>query len=146
MELMTGPQSAAQRYYFFAQRAANKIPDIARDTPILDIQSCGVLGAGTMGGGIAMNFVNVGIPVTIVEHSQEALDRGLAVVRKNYERSASRGSIPPEAVEERMAAVIAAGGRLVRDDHAPADWLREYAQGNRACVTTWLGRGPGPAA
>ncbi len=73
---------------FFAERAANKIPDIAKDTPIIDIQTCGVLGAGTMGGGIAMNFANVGIPVTIVERDQAALDRGLGVVRKNYERSA----------------------------------------------------------
>ncbi len=69
MELMTGPQSAAQRYYFFAERAANKIPDIAKDTPIIDVQKVGVLGAGTMGGGIAMNFANVGIPVTIVENA-----------------------------------------------------------------------------
>ncbi len=105
MELMNGPQSAAQRYYFFAERAANKIPDIPRDTPVRDIRSCGVLGAGTMGGGIAMNFANVGIPVTIVERDQDALDRGLAVVRKNYVRSASRGSIPAAAVEERMALI-----------------------------------------
>ena len=89
MELMTGPQSAAQRYYFFAERAANKIPDIAKDTPLIDVQKVGVLGAGTMGGGIAMNFANVGIPVTIVERDQESLDRGLGVVRKNYERSRS---------------------------------------------------------
>ncbi len=105
MELVTGSQSAAQRYAFFAERAANKIPDIDKDTPIIDIQTCGVLGAGTMGGGIAMNFANVGIPVTIVERDQASLDRGLGVVRKNYERSASRGSIPPEAVEERMALI-----------------------------------------
>ncbi len=94
-ELMSGPQSAAQRYYFFAERDANKIPDVAKDTPLIDIQSCGVLGAGTMGGGIAMNFANVGIPVTIVERDQAALDRGLGVVRKNYERSAARGSSRP---------------------------------------------------
>jgi 3-hydroxyacyl-CoA dehydrogenase len=62
---------------------------------MIDVQKCGVLGAGTMGGGIAMNFANVGIPVTIVERDQASLDRGLGVVRKNYERSASRGSIPP---------------------------------------------------
>ena len=122
MELVTGPQSAAQRYSFFAERAANKIPDIDRDTPIIDIQTCGVLGAGTMGGGIAMNFVNVGIPVTIVERDQAALDRGLEVVRKNYERSASRGSIPPEAVEERMALIT---GSTDKADFAACDIVIE---------------------
>ncbi|MEM9202546.1 MAG: 3-hydroxyacyl-CoA dehydrogenase NAD-binding domain-containing protein, partial [Actinomycetota bacterium] len=104
-ELMTGPQSAAQRYAFFAERQANKIPGIARDTPTIDVQKAGVLGAGTMGGGIAMNFANAGIPVTIVERDEASLERGLGVVRKNYERSASRGSIPAEAVEERMALI-----------------------------------------
>ncbi|MEM9465952.1 MAG: 3-hydroxyacyl-CoA dehydrogenase NAD-binding domain-containing protein [Actinomycetota bacterium] len=104
-ELMTGPQSAAQRYYFFAERQANKIPDIATDTPTVDVQKAGVLGAGTMGGGIAMNFANAGIPVTIVERDEASLERGLGVVRKNYERSASRGSIPAEAVEQRMGLI-----------------------------------------
>jgi 3-hydroxyacyl-CoA dehydrogenase len=122
IELVTGQQSAAQRYAFFAERAANKIPDIAKDTPIIDIQTCGVLGAGTMGGGIAMNFANVGIPVTIVERNQEALDRGLAVVRKNYERSASRGSIPPEAVEQRMALIT---GSTDKADFATCDIVIE---------------------
>ena len=102
MELMTGPQSAAQRYYFFAERAANKVPGIDKDTPLVDIQKCGVLGAGTMGGGIAMNFANVGIPVTIVERDQAALDKGLDVIRKNYERSRST---TPEQVEQRMALI-----------------------------------------
>ena len=96
------PQSAAQRYAFFAERQANKIPDIAKDTPTVDVQNAGVLGAGTMGGGIAMNFANAGIPVTVVERDETSLERGLGVVQ-NYERSASRGSIPAEAVEQRMA-------------------------------------------
>ena len=122
IELVTGQQSAAQRYAFFAERAANKIPDIAKDTPIIDIQTCGVLGAGTMGGGIAMNFANVGIPVTIVERNQEALDKGLAVVRKNYERSASRGSIPAEAVEQRMALIT---GSTDKADFATCDIVIE---------------------
>jgi 3-hydroxyacyl-CoA dehydrogenase len=122
MELMTGPQSVAQRYAFFAERAANKIPDIPKDTPIVDVQKCGVLGAGTMGGGIAMNFANVGIPVTIVERDQAALDRGLGVVRKNYERSASRGSIPPEAVEQRMALIT---GSTDKADFADCDMVIE---------------------
>jgi 3-hydroxyacyl-CoA dehydrogenase len=100
MELMTGPQSAAQRYYFFAERQAQKIPDVPDDTPTRAIKRVGVLGAGTMGGGIAMNFANVGIPVTIVEVKQDALDRGLATIRKNYDRS--RGA-KPEETEKRMA-------------------------------------------
>src|SRR6185312_2002228 len=86
-ELMMGPQSAAQRYYFFAERQANKIPDVPDDTPTRPIKSVGIIGAGTMGGGIAMNFANVGIPVVIVEQEQAPLDRGLATIRKNYERS-----------------------------------------------------------
>jgi 3-hydroxyacyl-CoA dehydrogenase len=102
MELMTGPQSAAQRYYFFAERAANKVPDVPKETPIADVRRVGVLGAGTMGGGIAMNFANAGIPVTIVERDQDSLDRGLGVVRKNYERSRST---TPEQVEQRMALI-----------------------------------------
>src|SRR6056297_721294 len=122
MELMTGPQSSAQRYAFFAERAANKIPDIPKDTPLIDIRTCGVLGAGTVGGGIAMNFANVGIPVTIVERNQEALDKGLAVVRRNYERSASRGSIPAEAVDERMALIT---GSTDKADFADCDIVIE---------------------
>jgi 3-hydroxyacyl-CoA dehydrogenase len=122
MELVTGPQSAAQRYAFFAERAANKIPDIAKDTPVVDVQRCGVLGAGTMGGGIAMNFANVGIPVTIVERDEESLDRGLGVVRKNYERSAARGSIPAEAVEQRMALIT---GSTDKHDFADCDLVIE---------------------
>jgi 3-hydroxyacyl-CoA dehydrogenase len=100
MELMTGPQSAAQRYYFFAERQAQKIPDVPDDTPTRAINKVGVLGAGTMGGGISMNFANAGIPVTIVEVKQDALDRGLSTIRKNYERS--RGA-KPEETEKRMA-------------------------------------------
>ena len=122
VELMAGPQSAAQRYYFFAERSANKIPDVSKDTPTVSVDKVGVLGAGTMGGGIAMNFANVGIPVTIVERDQESLDRGLGVVRKNYERSASRGSIPAEAVEERMGLIT---GSLSRDDFGDCDLVIE---------------------
>jgi len=99
-ELMMGAQSAAQRYYFFAERQAQKIPDVPDDTPARAIKKVGVLGAGTMGGGISMNFANAGIPVTIVEVKQDALDRGLATIRKNYERS--RGA-KPEETEQRMS-------------------------------------------
>ncbi|OXE37594.1 MAG: 3-hydroxyacyl-CoA dehydrogenase [Phenylobacterium zucineum] len=104
-ELMTGSQSAAQRYSFFAERQAQKIPDIADDTPLIPIKKVGVIGAGTMGGGISMNFANVGIPVVIVEQKQEPLDRGLATIRKNYERTAARGGITAAQVEERMALI-----------------------------------------
>ena len=101
-ELMQGTQSAAQRYVFFAERQVWKVPDIADDTPTIPIKKVGVIGAGTMGGGISMNFANVGIPVTIVEMKQEALDRGLGVIRKNYETTAKRGKLKPEDVETRM--------------------------------------------
>jgi len=102
-ELVTGEQSAAQRHVFFAERQVAKIPDVPKDTPQIDIKSVGIIGAGTMGGGIAMNFVNAGIPVTIVEQAQERLDAGLAVVRKNYENSAKRGRFPMEEVDKRMS-------------------------------------------
>ena len=101
--LVTGEQSAAQRYYFFAERQANKIPNLSQDVDLIPVKTVGIIGAGTMGGGIAMNFLNVGIPVTIVEASREALDRGLGVVRKNYERSANRGRITMDDVEARFA-------------------------------------------
>ena len=84
MELMTGPQSAAQRYTFFAERQVWKVPDVADDTPEIPVKTVGIIGAGTMGGGIAMNFANVGIAVKLIEVKQEALDRGIAVIRKNY--------------------------------------------------------------
>ena len=105
MKLMTGSQSAAQRYMFFAQRQVTKIPDIEKETPLIDINSVGVIGAGTMGGGISMNFANAGIPVTIVEQSQERLDKGLGIIRKNYENTAAKGRITSEQVEERMSLI-----------------------------------------
>mgnify|MGYP003324241620 FL=1 len=101
MELVTGNQSAAQRYVFFAQRQVAKIPDIEPDTEIKPFASVGVIGAGTMGGGISMNFANVGIPVTIIEQSQENLDKGLGIIRKNYENTANKGRITFEDVEKR---------------------------------------------
>jgi 3-hydroxyacyl-CoA dehydrogenase len=103
MELMTGTQSAAQRYVFFAERQVWKIPDVPDDTPPIPVKKIGVIGAGTMGGGISMNFANVGVPVTIVEVKQDALDRGLGVIRKNYDSSAKRGKLKPEDVEKRMS-------------------------------------------
>jgi 3-hydroxyacyl-CoA dehydrogenase len=104
-ELVTGSQSAAQRYSFFAERQAQKIPDVPDDTPLIPVKSVGIIGAGTMGGGIAMNFANVGIPVTLIEVQKEALERGLKVIRSNYERTASRGGITAAQVEERMALI-----------------------------------------
>ena len=104
-ELITSPESKAQRYFFFAEREAAKIPDVPADTKSRDIQKAAVLGAGTMGGGIAMNFANAGIPVTVVEVAQEALDRGLGVVRKNYEATASRGRLTMPDVEKRMGLI-----------------------------------------
>lgn len=102
-ELLRGEQSAAQRYVFFSERQVWKVPDIPESTPTLTINKVGIIGAGTMGGGIAMNFANVGLPVTIVETKQDALDRVLKVVRKNYESSAKRGRITAEQVEQRVA-------------------------------------------
>jgi 3-hydroxyacyl-CoA dehydrogenase len=105
LELLVSPESKAQRYVFFAEREAAKIPDVPADTPIRDIRKAAVIGAGTMGGGIAMNFANVGIPVTVVEANREALDRGLGVVRKNYEATAARGRLTAEDVARRMALI-----------------------------------------
>ncbi len=103
LELMQGTQSAAQRYVFFAERQVWKIPDVPEDTPAIPVNKVGMVGAGTMGGGIAMNFANAGIPVTLVETKQDALDRGMAVIRKNYENTARRGRMTMEDVEKRMA-------------------------------------------
>jgi 3-hydroxyacyl-CoA dehydrogenase len=102
MELMTGEQSAAQRYFFFAERKAAKIEGLPENTEPRPIRKVGVIGAGTMGGGISMNFLSAGIPVTIVEMGQEALDRGTGLMRKNYEASASKGKLTAEQVEKAM--------------------------------------------
>src|SRR6185369_7939158 len=102
MELMSGTQSKAQQYFFFAERKAAKIEGLAEDVRPRDVRKVGVIGAGTMGGGISMNFLSAGIPVTIVEMSQEALDRGTGVMRKNYEASASKGRMTGEQVEKAM--------------------------------------------
>jgi 3-hydroxyacyl-CoA dehydrogenase len=101
-ELHNGPQAPAMRHSFFAEREAAKIPDVPEDTATLPVNTVGIIGAGTMGGGIAMNFANVGIPVKIVETRQDALDRGLSVIRKNYERTAQRGGMTQDDVEKRM--------------------------------------------
>jgi len=102
MELMNGTQSKAQQYFFFAERKAAKIEGLAEDVRPREVRKVGVIGAGTMGGGISMNFLSAGIPVTIVEMNQEALDRGTGVMRKNYEATASKGRMTAEQVEKAM--------------------------------------------
>ena len=129
MELMTGEQSAAQRYAFFAEREVWKIPDVPRDTKQIPIERIGIVGAGTMGGGIAMNFANIGLPVLLIERDQGALDRGLAVVRGNYERSAKRGRISTEDVETRMGLLR---GSVSIDDLADCDLVIEAVFENMA--------------
>ncbi|MBO6766333.1 3-hydroxyacyl-CoA dehydrogenase NAD-binding domain-containing protein [Maricaulis sp.] len=101
-KLVTGTQSKALRHVFFAERAAAKIDDIPADTPVLPVKKVGILGAGTMGGGIAMNFLTAGYAVTILEREQEALDRGVSIIRKNYERSAAKGRFTADQVERAM--------------------------------------------
>ncbi|MDE1951017.1 MAG: enoyl-CoA hydratase/isomerase family protein, partial [Burkholderiales bacterium] len=103
LALMLTPECKALRHAFFAERAASKIPDVPEDTPVRKIAKLGVIGAGTMGGGITMNFLNAGIPVTMLEMKQEALDRGVATIRKNYEAQVKKGKLKQEKYEERMA-------------------------------------------
>ncbi|MEG9861649.1 MAG: 3-hydroxyacyl-CoA dehydrogenase NAD-binding domain-containing protein [Parvularculales bacterium] len=128
-ELVSGVQSAAQRYVFFAERQVAKIPDVSRETPLVDVRKVGIIGAGTMGGGIAMNFANAGIPVTIVEAEAARLESGLGVVRKNYENTARKGRITQDDVETRM-------GRLTPstslDDLADCDMVIEAVFENMA--------------
>ncbi len=102
LDLIPTPQSQAQRYVFFAERKVWKIADVPDDTPTLPINKVGVIGAGTMGGGISMNFLNAGIPVTIVETAQAALDRGVATIHRNYDNTAKKGRLTAADVETRM--------------------------------------------
>ena len=101
--LMFTPESRALRHIFMAERATSKIPDVPADTPQREIKSVAVIGAGTMGGGISMNFLNAGIPVKMLEMKQEALDRGIATIRKNYESQVKRGKLKADKYEARMA-------------------------------------------
>ncbi len=105
MELMASSESLAQRHVFFAEREVAKIPGLAKDTPRREINRAAVIGAGTMGGGIAMAFANAGIPVKLLELNQEVLDKGLAVIRGNYENTAKKGRITADDVEKRMALI-----------------------------------------
>jgi 3-hydroxyacyl-CoA dehydrogenase len=103
MECMKTPQARAQQHFFFAERAASHVQGIAKDVVARDIKQVAVIGAGTMGGGIAMNFANAGIPVVMLELKQDALDKGLALIRRNYENSAKKGKLTTEQVEQRMS-------------------------------------------
>ncbi|WP_418318347.1 3-hydroxyacyl-CoA dehydrogenase NAD-binding domain-containing protein [Piscinibacter sakaiensis] len=102
LALMNTPESKSLRHVFAAERAAGKLPDIPADTPQREIGKVGVIGAGTMGGGITMNFLTAGIPVVLLEMKQEALDKGVATIRRNYENSMKKGKLKPEQVEQRM--------------------------------------------
>jgi 3-hydroxyacyl-CoA dehydrogenase len=103
IDLMWTPESRALRHLFQAERAVSKIPDVPADIPLREIKSVAVIGAGTMGGGISMNFLNAGIPVKILEMKQEALDRGVATIRKNYESQIKKGKLKQDKYEQRMA-------------------------------------------
>jgi 3-hydroxyacyl-CoA dehydrogenase len=104
-EIVNGDEAKALRFAFFSERLANKIPDIGRDTPAKDIATAAVIGAGTMGGGIAMVFADAGIPVKLLDANREALDKGMATIKGNYETSVKRGSLAAAALERRMALI-----------------------------------------
>jgi 3-hydroxyacyl-CoA dehydrogenase len=104
-ELVNTDESKALRHAFFGERAASKISDVPSDTPLRKVEKVGIIGAGTMGGGIAMNFLNAGIPVTLIEMKQEALDRGVATIKKNYEGSLKKGKLTQDQLDKRMGAL-----------------------------------------
>jgi 3-hydroxyacyl-CoA dehydrogenase len=103
LDLVASDQSAALRHAFFAERTARKVPDIPATTQTRPVDRVGIVGAGTMGGGIAMNFLNAGLPVTLVEVSRDALDRGIGVVRRNYQIQVDRGKLTAADLENRMS-------------------------------------------
>ena len=122
LNLMLTPECRALRHIFMAERAASKIPDVPSDTPQRAIKSVAVIGAGTMGGGIAMNFLNAGLPVVMLEMKQEALDRGVATIRKNYESQVKKGKLKADKYEQRMALLQTT---LSYDDLGSADLVIE---------------------
>ncbi|WP_202842595.1 3-hydroxyacyl-CoA dehydrogenase NAD-binding domain-containing protein [Luteimonas saliphila] len=121
-ELMAGPQSKAQRHVFFAERRVAKLADVPAETPLRPVERASVIGAGTMGGGIAMAFLNAGFPVTLVETTQAALDRGLATIRRNYDATAAKGRLTGKQVEARLARLH---GTLALEDVADSDLVIE---------------------
>lgn len=122
INLMWTPECRALRHLFVAERAASKIPDVPEDTPKREIRQVGVIGAGTMGGGITMNFLNAGIPVKMLEMKQEALDRGIATIRKNYEAQVKKGKLKQDKYEQRMSLLSTT---LSYDDLKDADLIIE---------------------
>ncbi|MCA9027871.1 MAG: enoyl-CoA hydratase/isomerase family protein [Planctomycetaceae bacterium] len=104
-ECLFSDESKAMIHVFFGERAVSKVPGIGKETPRLDIQQAAVIGAGTMGGGIAMNYANAGIPVLLKEAEQERLDKGLAIIRKNYESTVAKGKLTEEKMEQRMSLI-----------------------------------------
>ncbi len=122
INLMWSPEGRALRHIFMAERAASKIPDVSADTHKRDVKSIAVIGAGTMGGGIAMNFLNAGIPVKMLEMKQDALDRGIATIRKNYEAQVKKGKLKQDKYEQRMAMLTTT---LSYDDLKDADMVIE---------------------
>ncbi|MES1941248.1 NAD-binding 3-hydroxyacyl-CoA dehydrogenase [Salinisphaera sp. T5B8] len=121
-ELLNSPESAAQRHVFFAEREVGKVPGISKETPQREIKQVGIIGAGTMGGGIAMNFLSAGIPVKMLEMKQEALDKGVALIRKNYEATAKKGRMTEEQVEKCMSLISTT---LSYDDLSDVDLVIE---------------------
>jgi 3-hydroxyacyl-CoA dehydrogenase len=126
---MASTHSKAQRHLFFADREITKIPDVPKDTPTRDIQKVAIVGGGTMGGGIAMNFVNVGIPVLLKEVNQEALERGLNIIRGNYDVVVKKGRMSEGQLETNMSMIQ---GTLNYDDLADADIVIEAVFENMA--------------
>jgi 3-hydroxyacyl-CoA dehydrogenase len=120
--ILQSPEAVALRHAFFAERAASKIPDVPESTPQRPIAKVGVIGAGTMGGGITMNFLNAGVPVTMLEMKQDALDRGVATIRKNYEAQVKKGKLKQDKYEQRMALLTTT---LSYDDLKDADLIIE---------------------
>ncbi|MFZ6847434.1 3-hydroxyacyl-CoA dehydrogenase NAD-binding domain-containing protein [Undibacterium sp. RuRC25W] len=122
LELVQSTESKALRHAFFGERAASKLPDVPDDTPVRPVKLVAVIGAGTMGGGIAMNFANAGIPVKILEMKQEALDKGLATIRKNYENTFKKGKLTQEKFEQRVSLIT---GTLSYEEIGQADLVIE---------------------
>ena len=122
VDLVQTNESKALRHAFFGERAASKLPDVPADTPVREIKSVAIIGAGTMGGGIAMNFLNAGLPVTLLETKQEALDKGLATIRRNYENTMKKGKLTQEKFDQRLALVK---GTLSYEEIGQADLVIE---------------------
>ncbi len=122
MNLMWTPECRALRHLFMSQRAASKIADVPDTTPTRAIKQVAVIGAGTMGGGISMNFLNAGIPVKILETKQDALDRGIATIKKNYEAQVKKGKLKEDKYAQRMALLTST---LSYDDIKDADLVIE---------------------